>query len=98
MTKSDITDYVSPDQLLVKFGGTDTWVYEYNPVEMRQIAEGVWQRDPLIIEETESEGEGLEEEESEDSLKQVLEGWPDNYYIIIIIIHDSLIIVTTFFP
>ena len=81
MTKSDITDYVSPDQLLVKFGGTDTWVYEYDPVEMKQIAEGVWQRDPLIMED--SEDEGLEEEGSEeDSLKQVLlEEWPDNLII-----------------
>ena len=50
VTKSDITDYISSDQLLLYYGGTDTWTYEYDPEKLREEAGAVWESDPLISE------------------------------------------------
>ena len=74
VTKSDITEYISPDQLMVQFGGTDTWTYRYDPDELRKQAEQVWERDPLIAEDDEQEEEEdgfVDDYTPEESLKQV---------------------------
>lgn len=63
VTKSDITDYVSPSQLMVQFGGDDPYVYDFDSEyeTLRSECEEVWERDPLTS----------YEDEEEESLKQV---------------------------
>ncbi len=68
VTKSDITEYVSPDQLLIQFGGTDTWTYHYNQGELKAQADEVWGHDPLIIEDIDIDND---EDDVEESIKQV---------------------------
>lgn len=67
VTKSDITEYISPDQLLTKFGGTDPWTYCYDPEELKELMGDIWENDPLIVEEDDQ----YIESSIEDSIKQV---------------------------
>ena len=70
VTKSDITEYISPEQLLVQFGGTDEWKYKYNHQELMEQANEVWGYDPLIIEDNEMDND-VHEDNVEESIKQV---------------------------
>lgn len=71
VTKSDITEYVAPDQLLEKFGGTDKWTYKYDQEELKEVMGDIWVRDPLIMEDNEPQPPSDNESGIEDSVKQV---------------------------
>lgn len=66
VTKSDITDYISPSQLLTMFGGVDDWTFDAVTFkeELRKEHDSVWLRDPLGV--SPDEGIEVEEEEEED--------------------------------
>ena len=49
VTKSDVTDYVSPDNLLVDFGGEDRYKFTFDKETAQREAEEVWQTDPWVI-------------------------------------------------
>ena len=49
VTKSDVTDYVSPDNLLVDFGGEDQYKFTFDKEAAQREAEEVWQTDPWVI-------------------------------------------------
>ena len=49
VTKSDVTDYISPDNLLVDFGGEDRYKYTFDKEAAQRAAEEVWQTDPWVI-------------------------------------------------
>lgn len=49
VTKSDVTEYISPDNLLVDFGGEDNWKFTFNKEKAQREAEEVWQTDPWVV-------------------------------------------------
>lgn len=65
MTKEDITEYIAPDNLLERFGGLDTWKFEYNREELINELERVVS-DDVEREEVDGRNEDVDMEGSED--------------------------------
>ena len=90
MTKSDITDYISPSQLLPMFGGTDEWTFDAEAFkeELRKEHDSIWLSDPLGAppqeekEEEEEEEEEEEKEEEEEEEEEVKETEPNARQVI----------------
>ena len=68
VTKSDITDFISPDQLLVQFGGEDDWIYDPQQYKAEVEHEGqfIWSRDPLGQPEDDEDDEQQQEQEEKE--------------------------------
>ena len=49
VTKSDVTDYIAPDNLLIEFGGEDPYKFTFDKEAAQREAEEVWQTDPWVI-------------------------------------------------
>ena len=65
VTKEDITEYIAPDNLLERFGGLDTWKFEYNREELINELERVVS-DDVEREEVDGRNEDVDMEGSED--------------------------------
>ena len=62
MNNTTISEYISSDQLLLSFGGTDEWQYDYEVEKTRMLdyVQKVWREEEEEEEEEDEEEEGVE--------------------------------------
>ncbi len=71
VTKDNISDYIPTDQLLVKFGGEDTWEFDYQVERDRLFELAMSAVMPEPSAEDEDEGEDSLTSETADRARQV---------------------------